>query len=86
MPALRPGHALRPLLSLQGSSLLYGLGFRGGRGCARLLGAAALIVLLAGMAVAYMWLLGSSMVAVGAAGAIPARIRDAADRWGKGLP
>ena len=72
MPALRPGHALRPLLSLQARSLLYGLGFRGGRGCARLLGAAALIVLLAGMAVAYMWLLGGSMVAVGAAGAIPA--------------
>lgn len=72
MPALRPGHALRPLLSLQARSLLYGLGFRGGRGRARLLGAAALVVLLAGMAVAYMWLLGSSMVAVGAAGAIPA--------------
>lgn len=72
MPALRPGRALRPLLSLQARSLLYGLGFRGGRGRARLLGAAALVVLLAGMAVAYMWLLGSSMVAVGAAGAIPA--------------
>lgn len=72
MPALRPGRALRPLLSLQARSLLYGLGFRGGRGRARLLGAAALVVLLAGMAVAYMWLLGGSMVAVGAAGAIPA--------------
>ena len=72
MPTLRPGRALRPLLSLQARSLLYGLGFRGGRGRARLLGAAALVVLLAGMAVAYMWLLGSSMVAVGAAEAIPA--------------
>ena len=72
MPALRPGRALRPLLSLQARSLLYGLGFRGGRGRARLLGAAALVVLLAGMAVAYMWVLGGSMVAVGAAGAIPA--------------
>lgn len=64
--------ALRPLLSLQARSLLYGLGIRGGRGRARLLGAAALIVLLAGMAVAYMWLLRGSMVAVGAAEAIPA--------------
>ena len=72
MPAPRSGHALRPLLSLQARSLLYGLGFRGGRGRARLLGAAALVVLLAGMAVAYVWLLGSGMVAVGAAGAIPA--------------
>ncbi len=66
------GRALVPLLSLQARSLLYGLGFRGGRGRARLFGAAALVVLLAGMAVAYMWLLGGSMVAVGAAGAIPA--------------
>lgn len=66
------GRALRPLLSLQARSLLYGLGVRRGRGRARLLGAAALVVLLAGMAVAYMWLLGGSMVAVGAAEAIPA--------------
>ena len=66
------GRMLGPLLSLQARSLLYGLGFRGGRGRARLVGAAALIILLAGMTVAYMWLLGSSMVAVGAAGAIPA--------------
>lgn len=72
MPALRPGRALRPLLSLQARSLLYGLGFRGGRGRERLLGAAALVVLLAGMAVAYMWVLGGGMVAVGAAEAIPA--------------
>lgn len=62
----------RALLSLQARSLLYGLGVRRGRGRARLLGAAALVVLLAGMAVAYMWLLGGSMVAVGAAEAIPA--------------
>ena len=72
MPAPRPGRALRPLLSLQARSLLHGLGLRGGRGRARLLGAAALVVLLAGMAVAYMWLLGGGMVAVGATGAIPA--------------
>ena len=72
MPALRPGRALRPLLSLQARSLLYGLGFRGGRGRARLLGAAALVVLLAGMAVAYSGVLGGGMVAVGAAEAIPA--------------
>ncbi|MDO4428200.1 MAG: hypothetical protein Q4B91_01650 [Atopobiaceae bacterium] len=71
MPAPRSGCALRPLLLLQARSLLHGLGFRGGRGRARLLGAAALVVLLAGMAVAYMWLLGSGMVAVGAAEAIP---------------
>lgn len=66
------GRALAPLLALQARSLLYGLGVRRGRGRARLLGAAALVVLLAGMAVAYMWLLGGSMVAVGAAEAIPA--------------
>ena len=72
MSDLGSARALRPLLSLQARSLLYGLGIRGGRGRARLLGAAALIVLLAGMAVAYMWLLGGSMVAVGAAEAIPA--------------
>lgn len=66
------GRALRPLLSLQARSLLYGLGVRRGRGRARLLGAAALVVLLAGMAVAYLWALGSGMVAAGAAGAIPA--------------
>lgn len=64
----------RALLSLQARSLLYGLGVRRGRGRARLLGAAALVVLLAGMAVAYMWLLGGSMVAVGAAEAIPALV------------
>lgn len=72
MSDLDSGRALRPLLSLQALSLLYGLGVRRGRGRARLLGAAALVVLLAGMAVAYMWLLGGSMVAVGAAEAIPA--------------
>lgn len=72
MLALRSGCTLRSLLALQVRSLLYGLGIRSGRGRARLLGAAALIILLAGMAVAYMWLLGCSMVAVGAAAAIPA--------------
>ena len=72
MSAFRSGCALRSLLALQVRSLLYGLGIRGGRGRARLLGAAALIILLAGIAAAYMWLLGSSMVTVGAAGAIPA--------------
>lgn len=72
MSDLGSRRALRPLLSLQARSLLYGLGVRRGRGRARLLGAAALVILLAGMAVAYMWLLGGSMVAVGAAEAIPA--------------
>lgn len=72
MPTLGSSRALRPLLSLQARSLLYGLGFRGGRGRARLLGAAALVVLLAGMAAAYMWELGRGMAAAGAAGAIPA--------------
>ena len=64
--------ALRPLLSLQARSLLYGLGVRRGRGRARLLGAAALVALLAAVAVGYLWALGSGMVAAGAAGAIPA--------------
>lgn len=66
------GRALRPLLSLQARSLIYGLGVRRGRGRARLLGAAALAVLLVAVAVAYLWALGSGMVAAGAAGAIPA--------------
>lgn len=61
-----------PLLSLQARSLLYGLGVRRGRGRARLLGAAALVVLLAAVAIAYLWVLGSSMVAAGAADAVPA--------------
>ena len=66
------GRALRPLLSLQACSLIYGLGVRRGRGRARLLGAAALAALLVAVAVAYLWALGSGMVAAGAAGAIPA--------------
>ena len=69
---LGSGRALRPLLSLQVRSLLYGLGVRRGRGRARLLGAAALAALLAAVAVAYLWALGSGMVAAGVAGAIPA--------------
>ena len=60
------------LLSLQACSLLYGLGVRRGRGRARLLGAAALAALLAAVAIAYLWVLGSSMVAAGAADAVPA--------------
>ena len=66
------GRALRLLLSLQARSLIYGLGVRRGRGRARLLGAAALAALLVAVAVAYLWALGSGMVAAGAAGAIPA--------------
>lgn len=60
------------LLSLQVRSLLYGLGVRRGRGRARLLGVAALAALLAAVAIAYLWVLGSSMVAAGAADAVPA--------------
>lgn len=66
------GRSLAPLLSLQARSLHYGLGVRRGRGRARLLGAAALVVLLAAVAIAYLWVLGSSMVAAGAADAVPA--------------
>lgn len=66
------GRALAPLLALQARSLIYGLGVRRGRGRARLLGAAALAALLVAVAVAYLWALGSGMVAAGAAGAIPA--------------
>lgn len=72
MSDLGSGRALCPLLSLQVRSLLYGLGVRRGRGRARLLGAAALAVLLAVVAIAYLWALGSGMVAAGVAGAIPA--------------
>ena len=72
MSDLGSARALRPLLSLQARSLLYGLGVRRGRGRARLLSAAALAVLLAAVAVGYLWALGSGMVAAGAAGAIPA--------------
>ncbi len=63
---------LRPLLSLQVRALLYGLGVRRGSGRLRALGAAALALLLAGMAVFYLGALGFGMVAAGAAGAIPA--------------
>lgn len=72
MPTLGSSRALRPLLFLQARSLLYGLGLRGGRGRARLLGAAALIALLAAVAVVYLWELGRGMAAAGAADAIPA--------------
>lgn len=72
MPTLGSSRALRPLLFLQARSLLYGLGLRGGRGSARLLGAAALIALLAAVAVVYLWELGRGMAAAGAADAIPA--------------
>lgn len=72
MSDLGSARAIRPLLSLQARSLLYGLGVRRGRGRARLLGAAALVALLAAVAVGYLWALGSGMVAAGAAGAIPA--------------
>ncbi|HJG36306.1 hypothetical protein [Enorma phocaeensis] len=72
MSVLDTTRVLRPLLSLQARSLLYGFGFRGGRGRARLLGAAALVTLLAAVVVGYLWALGSGMVAAGAAGAIPA--------------
>ena len=66
------GRALRPLLALQARSLIYGLGVRRDSGRLRVLGACALAALLAVIALAYLWVLGSSMVAVGAAGAIPA--------------
>ena len=72
MSTLGSSRALRPLLFLQARSLLYGLGLRGGRGSARLLGAAALIALLAAVAVVYLWELGRGMAAAGAADAIPA--------------
>ncbi len=70
--ALESGRALCPLLSLQVRSLLYGLGLRGGRGHARLLGACALVALLAAVAVGYLWVLGSGMVAAGVGVVIPA--------------
>lgn len=66
------GRALAPLLTLQVRSLLYGLGVRRDSGRLRVLGACALAALLAAIALAYLWALGSGMVAVGAAGAIPA--------------
>ncbi|HIY79138.1 MAG TPA: hypothetical protein IAA42_01700 [Candidatus Olsenella excrementavium] len=66
------GRALAPLLSLQVRSLLCGLGARRDSGRLRVLGACALVALLAAIALAYLWALGSGMVAAGAAGAIPA--------------
>ena len=66
------GRALAPLLSLQVRSLLYGLGVRRNSWHLRVLGACALVALLAAIALAYLWALGSGMVAAGAAGAIPA--------------
>ena len=72
MTAPSAGRALGPLLTLQARSLAYGLGVRRGSGRLRVLGAAAVVILIAGMAVAYMWLLGSGLVATGVAGAIPA--------------
>ena len=66
------GSALRPLLSLQARSLIYGLGVRRDSGRLRVLGACALAALLAAVAIAYLWVLGSSMVAAGAADAVPA--------------
>ena len=70
--ALDSGRALCPLLSLQVRSFLYGFRLRDREGRARLLGAAALIVLLAAVAVTYLWVLGLAMVTVGAGDAIPA--------------
>lgn len=66
------GRGLGPLLSLQVRALLYGLGVRRGSGRLRALGAAAIVVLVAWMAVFYLGALGFGMVAAGAAGAIPA--------------
>lgn len=65
------GRGLLPLLHLQVGALLYGLGVRRDSGCLRVVGACAIVVLLAVMAVTYLWTLGSSMVAAGVGGAIP---------------
>lgn len=72
MTSYSRGRALAPLLSLQVRSLLYGLGVRRNSWHLRVLGACALVALLAAIALAYLWALGSGMVAAGAAGAIPA--------------
>lgn len=66
------GRGLGTLLSLQVRALLYGLGARRGSGRLRALGAAAIVVLVAGVAVFYLGALGFGMVAAGAAAAIPA--------------
>lgn len=65
-------HGLLPLLRLQVGSLLYSFGVRRGSGRLRAVGACVLAVLLAAMAAAYMWALGSGMVAARAGEAIPA--------------
>lgn len=65
------GRGLLPLLHLQVGALLYGLGVRRDSGSLRVVGACAIVVLLAVMAVTYLWTLGSSMVAAGVGGAIP---------------
>lgn len=72
MSDLDSARALRPLLSLQVRSLLYGLGVRRDSGRLRVLGACTLVALLVVVAAGYLWALGSGMVAAGAAGAIPA--------------
>lgn len=66
------GRGLLPLLRLQVCALLYGLGVRRGAGRLRVVGACALVALVAAVAVGYLWALGCGMVAAGAAGAIPA--------------
>ena len=65
---------LLPLLRLQVCALLYGLGVRRGAGRLRVVGACALVALVAAVAVGYLWALGCGMVAAGAAGAIPALV------------
>ena len=65
-------HGFLPLLRLQVGSLLYSLGVRRGSGRLRAAGVCVLAALLVVMAVAYMWALGSGMVAADAGEAIPA--------------
>ena len=72
MTVLSGGRGLLPLLRLQVGALLYGLGLRRGSGRLRVAGACALAALLAVMAVAYLWALGTGMVAAGAGDAVPA--------------
>lgn len=72
MTVLSGGRGLLPLLRLQIGALLYGLGLRRGSGRLRVAGACALAALLAVMAVAYLWALGTGMVAAGAGEAVPA--------------
>ncbi len=72
MTVLSGGRGLLPLLRLQVGALLYGLGLRRGSGRLRVAGACALAALLAVMTVAYLWALGTGMVAAGAGDAVPA--------------